>query len=211
MTTTAPRPAQPIRFHTFPLSGHCHRVAQLLALLDIAHEVVPVNLAAAEHKRPEFVAMNAFGQVPVIEDGGRIINDSNGILVYLATRYGGEAWLPTDAVEAAEQQRWFAQSAGPLAFGAAAARIHKLFGSPLDLALAHSRAHHLLRVMDAHLATRDYLLGARPTLADLALYGYTARAPEGGVALDDYAQVRHWIARLEALPRFIPMPVAAKH
>lgn len=209
MTSTIRRPAQPIRFHSVALSGHCHRVALLLSMLDLPHETLSVNLAAGEHKQAAFLAMNAFGQVPVIEDGDRVIADSNAILVYLATEYGGAAWLPANAIEAAEQQRWFAQAAGPLAFGAAAARVHKLFKTPLDLPLAHARAHQLLRVMDGHLATRDFLLGARVTLADLAHYAYTARAPEGEVLLDDYGNVRRWLARIESLPGFVPMPVSA--
>lgn len=200
------RPAQPIRFHSFALSGHCHRVALLLSLLDLPHETIEVNLPGGEHKQPTFLAKNPFGQVPMIEDGDRVIADSLAILVYLATEYGNGEWTPANTLEAAEQQRWFSQAAGPLAFGAAAARVHKLFKTPLDLTVAQTRAHGLLRVMNAELGKRDFLVSNRVSLADLAHYAYIARAPEGGVALDDYANVQRWLARIENLPRFVSMP-----
>ena len=59
--------------------------------------------------------------------------------------------------------------------------------------------------MEAHLATRDFFVGDGPTIADIALYSYTAHAPEGGVALEPYANIRAWLRRIEALPGFVPM------
>lgn len=206
--TTPRRPAQPIRFHGFALSGHSHRVALMLSLLDLPHETIEVNLPGGEHKQPPFLAMNAFGQVPVIEDGDRVIADSLAILVYLAAEYGNGEWTPANAVDAAAQQRWFSQAAGALAFGAAAARVHKLFKTPLDLVAAQTRAHGLLRVMEAHLDKQDFLVGPRVSLADVAHYAYVARAPEGDVSLADYANVRRWLERIERLPRFVAMPKA---
>jgi glutathione S-transferase len=66
----------------------------------------------------------------------------------------------------------------------------------------------LFRVMEHELATRAWLAGERPTLADIANYSYAARAPEGGVSLADYPAVRAWLARVEALPGFVPMPAS---
>jgi glutathione S-transferase len=59
--------------------------------------------------------------------------------------------------------------------------------------------------MDAHLATSPYLAAAHPTIADLALYSYTSHAPEGGVSLEPYPQLRAWLARIEALPGYVSM------
>lgn len=69
-----------------------------------------------------------------------------------------------------------------------------------------ARAHALLKVMDQELATSRYLVGDEPTIADVAGYSYIAHAPEGNVALDEYANVRAWLARIEALPGFVAMP-----
>ncbi|MEF2985484.1 glutathione binding-like protein, partial [Pseudomonas aeruginosa] len=68
--------------------------------------------------------------------------------------------------------------------------------------------HRLLAVMDGELAGRDWLVGSAPTLADVAVYTYVAHAPEGNVSLDDYPNVRAWLARVEALPGFVAMPVS---
>jgi len=197
---------RPIRLHRFALSGHCHRVELLLSLLELPFELVDVDLANKEQKSARFLALNPFGQVPVIEDGALALSDSNAILIYLAAQYGGARWAAGSAVLAAEQQRWFSVAAGPLAFGPAAARAQRLFGSPLDLPAAQARAHALLALMNRHLAERAFLLGAELSLADVANYAYVARAPEGGVGLQEYPALRAWLGRIEATPRFVGMP-----
>lgn len=199
-------PAAPIRLHRFAPSGHCHRVELLLSLLELPFELVDVDVLRGEQKTPRFLQKNPFGQVPVIEDGPFVLADSNAILVYLAAQYGGARWTPASSALAAEQQRWFSVAAGPLAFGLAAARAHLLFGSPHDLAAATARGRALLQLMNGHLGPRPFLLGDTLSLADVAHYGYVARAPEGGIELDEYPHVRSWLARIEATPRFVPMP-----
>jgi glutathione S-transferase len=62
--------------------------------------------------------------------------------------------------------------------------------------------------MDAHLTGRRVLVGADPTIADIAAYSYVAHAPEGGVGLADYPAIRAWLARIEALPGFVAMPAS---
>ncbi len=201
-----PQPAQPIRLHGFPLSGHCHRVQLFLSLLGLSAEMVTVDLPGGAHKTPGFLARNPFGQVPVIEDGDFTLADSNAILVYLASRYDpGGRWYPRDPVLAAEVQRWLSVAAGPLAAGPARARLAAVFGLDIDAAQARTASGQLFAVLDAHLADRDFLVSDGPTIADLALYTYTAHAPEGGVALDPYPHIRGWLARIEALPGYVAM------
>lgn len=202
-----PAPARPIRLYRFPLSGHSHRVEMFISLLGLPVEPVDVDLMAGAQKRPDFLAKNPFGQVPVIEDGETTLADSNAILVYLATRYDGSGrWLPRDPLALARVQEWLSLAAGELAFGPAEARVIKLFGAKYDYARAATLAKRLYSVMDPHLAARRYLAADHPTIADVALYSYTAHAPEGGIALEPYPNVRAWLARIEALPAFVPMP-----
>lgn len=197
---------QPIRLHRFALSGHCHRVELLLSALGLPFTRVDVDLAGGEHKRPPFLARNPFGQVPVIEDADVVVSDSNAILVYLATRYDVERrWLPVDPIAAASVQRWLSIAAGELAGGPAAARLVRVFGLPLDHPRALVIAASLFGVVDTHLATRRFLAAEHATIADLAMYAYTAHAPEGGVALDPYPHLRAWLGRVEALPGFVAM------
>ena len=194
----------PIRIHHFAKSGHAHRVRLFAALANIEHEVVEVDLGGGAHRRPDFLAMNPAGQVPVIEDGDTVVSDSNAILVYLAkTRAPG--WLPEDARGAAEVQKFLTLAAGEQAFGPAALRLNAVFGAANPEGFCHGVAERYLGKMEAHLAGRDVLVGDRPTIADVALYSYTAHAPEGGVSLEPYPNVRRWLVGIEALPGFVPM------
>lgn len=198
-----------IKLYRHPLSGHSHRVQLLLALLGLRAELIDVDLLKGAHKQPEFLKLNAFGQVPVLQDGGIVLADSNAILVYLARQYGGAHWLPSDPVAAAAVQRWLSVAAGPLVFGPATARLVTVFGAKHNAEDVIARAHALLTVLNAELAGREFLVGERVTIADIALYTYIAHAPEGNVALGDYAHVRAWLARIEQLPGFVPMQATA--
>ncbi|HDS1779475.1 TPA: glutathione S-transferase [Pseudomonas putida] len=198
--------SNPIKLYNFPKSGHAHRIELMLSLLNLPTELVFVDLAKGAHKLPDFLALNPFGQVPVIDDNGTVIADSNAILVYLAKKYDNGAWLPEEPAAAARVQRWLSVAAGPLAFGPAAARLVTVFGASFNTDEVISRAHTLLKVIDAELANTPFLTGSTPTIADIANYSYIAHAPEGNVSLEPYANVRNWLARIEALPRFVPMP-----
>ncbi|MGE8169622.1 glutathione S-transferase family protein [Pseudomonas putida] len=199
-----------IKLYNFPKSGHAHRIDLMLSLLDLPAERVFVDLAKGAHKTPAFLAMNPFGQVPVLDDNGTIIADSNAILVYLASTYDTRGqWLPRDPLGAARVQRWLSVAAGLLAFGPAAARLNTVFGASFNSDEVINRAHTLLKVMDAELGKTPFLVGNEPTIADIANYSYIAHAPEGNVSLDAYPHVRAWLNRIEALPGFIGMPRTA--
>ncbi|WP_437575467.1 glutathione S-transferase family protein [Sorangium sp. So ce887] len=199
-------PASPLRLYRHPLSGHAHRVELFLSLLGLPFERIDVDLKNGAHKTPEFLSKSPFGQVPVIEDGDVTMADSNAILVYLAARYDPSGrWLPRDPVAAARVQQWLSVAAGQLAAGPAAARLVSVFGFRLDHERARTIAAQLFTVVDQHLAARRFLSGDEPTLADVAMYTYTAHAPEGGVPLDPVGHIRAWLARVEELPGFVPM------
>jgi glutathione S-transferase len=203
---SAAKPAQPIRLHTTLLSGHGHRVKLFLTLLGLPFEVIELNMAAGDNRRPEYLKLNPFGQVPTIEDGDTVLFDSNAILVYLAKRYGDPSWLPEDALGAAAVQRWLSLAAGQIAYGPCAARLVTVFGAPLNLDTAQKIAHKLFDVLDAELASKPFAAGDHVSIADIAAHTYIAHAPEGGVSLEPYPNIRAWLRRVEALPRFIAMP-----
>ncbi|WP_286759749.1 MULTISPECIES: glutathione S-transferase family protein [Sulfitobacter] len=197
-----------VRIHHFAKSGHAHRALVFAKLAGIAHEEVPVDLAGGEHKSPEFLAMNPNGQVPVLQDGDVTVSDSNAILVYLARTYAPD-WMPSTPIEEANVQRWLTLAAGEVAFGSCAARLITVFGAPLDVDFADATATKAMQKLEHGLEGRDWLVGDRPTIADVANYSYTAHAPEGNVSLDPYPNVRAWLARFEALPGFQAMPATA--
>lgn len=197
-----------VRIHHFPKSGHAHRALVFAKLAGIAHDAVHVDLAAGAHKTPEFLAMNPNGQVPVLEDGDVVVSDSNAILVYLARQYAPD-WMPSDAVGEANVQRWLTLAAGEIAFGSCAARLITVFGAPLNADFAAATAAKAMQKLEAGLAGRDWLVGDRPTIADVAAYSYTAHAPEGNISLDPYPNVRAWLTRFETLDGFEAMPATA--
>jgi glutathione S-transferase len=195
-----------IKLFRHPLSGHAHRVELLLSLLKLPTELVFVDLAKGAHKQAEFLAINPFGQVPAIDDNGSVLSDSNAILVYLAKKYDSSGrWLPAEPLAAAKVQRWLSVAAGQIAAGPATARLITVFGAPYDAESTIARSHALLKVVEQELTNSPFLAGSTPTLADVASYTYIAHAPEGNVSLADYPQVRAWLARIEALPGFVPM------
>lgn len=198
-----------MKLYHHPLSGHAHRARLFLSLIDAPHELIEVDLKAGAHKTPAFLAMNPFGQVPVLDDDGVIVSDSNAILVYAAKRLGRSDWLPEDPRAAAAVQRWLSVAAGELAYGPAAARLITVFGAKFDPEEVIARAHTLLGRLEAHLDGRDWLAAERPTIADVAVYSYLARAPEGNVDLSGYPRVEAFLRRVEGLPGFVPFAETA--
>lgn len=194
-----------MKLYRHHLSGHSHRAQLFLSLLGIPHELVDVDMIQGAHKQPDFLQLNPFGQVPVLDDDGTIISDSNAILVYLAKKQRRGDWLPEAPLAAARVQRWLSVAAGELMYGPAAARLVLLIKAPYRAEEVIARAHLLLGRMEETLAQGDWLAANHPTIADVALYSYVARAPEGNVDLAAYAKVNAWLRRVEALPGFVPL------
>ncbi len=194
-----------MKLYHYSLSGHAHRAALFLSVAGIAHELIEVDLAAGAHRQPEFLALNAFGEVPVLDDDGIVIADSLAILVYAARKAGPSHWLPTDPITEAQVQRWLSVAAGKIAYGACAARLITVFGAAFDANEVIARAHATFAVMEQTLANQRWIAGTdEPSIADIALYSYVERSPEGNVDLSGYPIIRAWLRRIEALPGFIP-------
>lgn len=192
-----------MKLYYHPLSGHAHRARLFLSLLKIDAQLIEVDLAARAHKAPDFLKLNPLGQVPVLDDNGMIIADSNAILVYLAKKTESKEWLPEDPKGAAAVQRWLSVAAGEIAYGPCAARLVTIFGAGFNADEVIARAHLILGHIEAELAGRQWIAAEQPTIADVALYSYIARAPEGNVDRSTYANVNAWLKRVEALAGFV--------
>ncbi|VAW96146.1 Glutathione S-transferase, unnamed subgroup [hydrothermal vent metagenome] len=193
-----------IKLYDFPLSGHAHRIRLMLSLLNLEYECIHVKLDQGEHLEDIFTTINPFHQVPVLDDQGFVIRDSIAILCYLATQYDSK-WYPQDARSVARIQEWLAIATKELATGPAAARLVNVFGAQLDHNDAIEQSHVLLKIIDKHLDGRQWLALDDVSIADIAIYSYTAHAPEGDVSLAAYPNIKTWLARVESLPRFIAM------
>jgi glutathione S-transferase len=194
------------KLYDLELSGNCYKVRLLAALLGVPLEIVSVDFLGGAHKTPPLIELNAFGELPVFEDGGLVLRDSQAILVYMARKWGGESWLPTDAAGLALVTAWLMVAENEIARGPNDARLHGKFGYDLDIDRARSSAAHILGLMESHLARRDWLALDRVTIADVACMPYVALGHEGGVPLDGYPAVSAWVQRVKALPGFVGMP-----
>ena len=195
-----------MKLYDFELSGNCYRVRLLLALMNLKHELVPVNLMKGEHREPWFVELNPRGQVPVLEDDGRIVWDSMAILVYLARKYGTEKWLPLDAASMAEVMQWLGVMENEMLYGLAKARLISKLKFPGSLEEAQTLGRRGLNALERRLAKHDWLVLDHVTIADIACFPYVALAPEGEVALEGHPAVQRWIGRIKGLPGFVGMP-----
>ena len=195
-----------LQLYDFELSGNAYKVRLFLGLNALAHERVPVDLAAGEHKQPAFLELNPKGEIPVLADGNFTVADSQAILIYLAEKFELNDWYPDDALDRARIQFWLSTAAKEIAHGVAAARLVKVFGAERDYDAAIAAGYQLLDLIDGHLAQRVWLHGQHPTIADIAVFPYVALAGDGGIDLSPYAHVLAWITRIKSLPGFTPMP-----
>jgi glutathione S-transferase len=196
-----------MKLYDMTLSGNCYKVRLFLGLIGQAAELVPVDLRNGEQRQPAFLAINPRGQVPFLEDGEVRMADSQAILVYLARRYADSSWYSDDAVTEARIVSWLSFAANEMQHGPATARVGRLFGRPIDEALANSRALAAMSLLEQQLAEHDWLAQTpTPTIADVAVYPYAALAGEGGIDLAPYPAVRAWCSRIGQLPGYLGMP-----
>ncbi|MFO7808098.1 glutathione S-transferase family protein [Guyparkeria sp.] len=194
-----------ITLYDFPLSGNCHKVRLLLSMLDLKHERVPIDVVAGQTGSAEFQRINPRGQVPFLVDGEVGIWDSMAILVYLARQHGTNRWLPNDPIAETGVMQWLAVASNELLSGLARARAVWRLGSPFDREQCQQEGRAGLALMEQRLEQADWLAANHPTIADLACYPYAALADEAGVSLAPYPAVIDWIARVEALPGYVPL------
>lgn len=189
-------------------SGNAYKVRLLLALLGQRYERVELDTLSGETRTPGFLAKNPNGRIPVLElDDGRLLAESNAILFYLAE---GTPRLASGRWGRAQTLQWlFFEQYSHEPFIATSRFIVRYLGNPPDkrsvLEGKKAGGYKALSILDAQLENRDYLLGDRMSVADIALFAYTHVADEGGFDLSDYASIRHWIDRIRARPAFVAM------
>ncbi|NOS89918.1 MAG: glutathione S-transferase family protein [Methylococcaceae bacterium] len=195
-----------ITLYEFALSGNCHKVRLMLSLLNLDYQSVAVNGKERQQKTPAFLALNPFGQVPVLADGKTVVRDSHAILVYLAKKYGADHWLPSDAENLAAVSSWLMTAANEVANGPNRLRLYYKFGRAINLKDAELCTSNLLAILNTHLSTTPWLATEQITIADLAVYPYIALAPEGNIDLALYPAIISWRQRIQSLPAYVDMP-----
>jgi len=190
-----------IKLYDLALSGNAHKCRLLLSMLGVEYESVPVDFAKGEHKAPEYLAVNPFGQVPALTDGDVTLRDSGAILIYLAGKYGAGDWLPSAPNELAEIVSWLSFSANEINNGMTLARFAVAFKGPgIDIATAQRRGGRALKLLDAHLEGREWLALGRPSLAEFVCHPLVSVWRDAELDIADYPATAAWLERFQALP-----------
>jgi glutathione S-transferase len=192
-----------VRLYDSAVSGNCYKVRLMLSRLGIPFERIELSVEDRSN-REEVIgrAANPALRVPTLQlDDGRHLGESNAIIWYLAE---GTDLVPSDRFERAQVLQWmfFEQYDHEPNIAVARFWMH-VRGTPPDpeaLAAKQEGGRRALTAMEGHLATRDFLVGDRFTIADIALYAYTHVAHEGGIDVGPYPAVRAWLARVPAEP-----------
>lgn len=187
-------------------SGNCYKVRLFAGLAGIDLEIVPVDFLGGAHKKAPLIDLNPWGELPILEDGDLVLRDAQAILVYLAGAHGGAAWWPVEPALQAQVAQWLSTAANEIQHGPASARLVDKFGYSIDKPESLRKADRILGLLEAHLGKNDWLAVGRPTIADCAVYPYVVLAPEGGIDLSPYPAIGRWMARIAALPGFVPPP-----
>ena len=195
-----------LRLYDYLDSGNGYKARLLLHLLGEPFELIELDIMKGETRTPEFLAKNPAGRIPVLEtEDGRFLPESGAILWYLAD---GTLFLPDDPWEHAQVLRWmfFEQySHEPFVAVARFWLKHLPADDPRRAQLPDKQkgGTAALEVMEGHLKDHGSFVGARLTIADIALYAYTHVADEGGFDLSRYPAIEAWCARVAGQPGYV--------
>lgn len=191
------------------ISGNCYKIKLLCSLLSIGHEWIAMDIMAGDCRKPDFLAKNPNGKIPLLElNDGRFLAESNAILCYLSN---GTDYLPADRYLNAKILEWmFFEQYSHEPYIAVRRFINKYQSLPAarqaEYEAKFAGGEKALGIMESRLSNTDFLVGKSPTIADIALYGYTHVADEGGYDLDRYPAIQAWLGRIAALPGYESMP-----
>jgi glutathione S-transferase len=200
-----------MRLHSAPRSGNSYKVRLLLGLLGTRYEIINYDTRGGETHAPQFLEnVNPDGKIPVLElEDAAMLPESGAILHYLAE---GTPYLPEEKLERAQVLRWMFFEQYSLLPNLSRPRLWRMWEVEItpqreaELERFFEQGYRALSVMERHLSDRrEFFVGDRPTVADVALYVYPSVAHEGGFDLGSYPAVRVWLERVATLPRYVPL------
>lgn len=200
-----------LTLHEDPRSGNCYKIRLTAALLGLRLERRQYDILRGDTRATEFLqTINADGRIPVLQIGDRFLPESNAACWYLAE---GSPLVPTDRFERADMLRWMFFEQYNHEPNVATLRFWLLFVGEANLStfqrdqimVKRAGGEAALGVMDQHLSNREWFVGERPSLADIALYPYTNVCEAGGFRLRDYPSICAWLNRVSGLKGYVPM------
>lgn len=209
--------ASPIyRLYDYEHSGNTYKIKLLLHQLQIPYESVHLDILQGETQRSDFSQINPFELVPVLEriSDGSILAESNAILWYLAE---GTPLKPSGAEIEADLLKWmfFEQNVLEPNIGGSRRLLYSegLSADQAGPPLAHRQntARHGLGLLDKAIATRTFLVSDSYSIADIAVFAYVHVAPQGGISLDGYLNIKRWLTAVEHTPGFLPLDACGRN
>lgn len=199
-----------VKLYDDPRSGNGYKVRLLLAQLSQPYQYLPIDILRGESRTPAFLKKNPNGRIPLLElEDGSCLPESNAILYFLSQ--GTPLW-PTERLEQAQVMQWLFFEQYSHEPNIATPRfwlaIKGFEPTPFNIELLAQKqkaGNQALAVMDGHLQHRQFMVGERYTIADIALYAYTHEAHEGGFDLSLYPAVLAWLQRVRTQPGHITM------
>jgi glutathione S-transferase len=197
-----------LHLYDFLDSGNGYKVRLVLHTLGIPFRLTELDITKGETRTPEFLRKNRNGRIPTLElEDGTCLAESNAIICYLAE---GTALWPAERLSRARMLQWlFFEQYSHEPFIAVARAWKHVFGMTPEreaqLPAKMKGGYAALDVMEEALTGRRFFVDDRFSLADIALYGYTHVAHEGGFDLAKYPAIRAWLARVAAEPRHVPI------
>jgi glutathione S-transferase len=193
-----------LRLYDYAASCNCYKARLVLAQLGLPYERVPVDIFNGETLTDEFARINPARTTPVLETERGYLPESNAILLYLAT---GTPLLPDDPFELGQVVRWLIYEQTDVIPTMGGLRFRLLVGrltpEDPDAVRRTQGSHEVLRLLDDHLADREFFVDDRYTIADIAIYGYSHVAHEAGIDMAPYSHLRAWFARVETQPGYM--------
>lgn len=197
-----------MNLHVFPPSPRSFKVLALAEHLGLDYKVRMVDLTKGDQNRPEFVALNPNKRVPVLEEDGFVLWESNAILQHLAAKKPESGLLPADALQRADVTRWqcwdlahWDPACATLIFERLVKKLFSLGeADPAEIAKGEERFHRSAAILDAHLKNRRFIAGAALTVADFSIGAPLNLAQPAGLPLTQYQEIKRWHATLCELP-----------
>jgi glutathione S-transferase len=194
---------QRFTLHGFALSGPTYTAALMLALCRHPYSYIHINLREGAHRQPDYLVKNRFGQVPCLRDGSVFLSQSAAILEYLSENLKKfEGKTPVERQRVREWLFWVWDRLAPPVYRLRARnRGTRHFGDETRI-MYEGEARQAFGLLESELARSEWIVGRRPTIADIAIYGVVHYAAEAGLDLTPYSRLLDWKKRFEALPGF---------
>lgn len=197
-----------MKLYTFPMSNNAMKVVAVIKHLSLDAESEMVDLSKGKQLEPDFVKLNPNHMIPTLRDGDFVLWESNAIMQYLCTKKPGSTLYPSDPKVQCDINRWMFWQSAHMGDAVAAIQFQRMVKGllgrggpdPAVVEPALESFHRFAKVLDGHLATREWLVGSGVTLADFSVGSCFIYAGPVQLPIEGYPNLQAWYGRLMALP-----------